>query len=227
MAESQKPKKDAAAPAAKGSSAVDKQSRAWLHHHEMDFLDALKLLIDSGRAKSTKDLVHYAEQARQGQAAELLREHEEEGLPLDLAYDALSVHIRITAFKRNDQLLQACSGAKVGLILPLPPHVLDPFLTLPDVKLLLPDGHHLPPVLRRQQGIVKGNRACRAEAPKLQFIVIEAFRKKNEMLVDAATADIVDSRILSGEAQLIVHARAHRGTDDVPLPSGSLKLHVL
>lgn len=224
MSETPKPPKDA--PAGK-SPTGGKSSRAWLHHHETDFLDALKLLIDSGRAKTVTDLIHYSEQARQGQAAEMLRDYEEEGLPLDLAYDALSVHIRITAFKRNDQLLQACTGAKVGLILPLPPHVLDAFLPLPDVTLLLPDGHHLPPVLRRQQGVLNGNRACRTEAPKLQFVVFEAYRKKNEILVDAATADIVDSRILSGEVQLIVHARAHRGTDDVPLPSGSLKVHVL
>jgi hypothetical protein len=219
MSDPQKPQKEAAA--------AGKPSRASLHHHETDFLDALKLLIDSGRAKTVADLVQYSEQARQGQAAEMLREYDAEGLPLDLAYDALSVHIRITAFKRNDQLLQACAGGKVGLILPLPPHVLDAFLTLPDVKLLLPDGHHLPPVLRRQQGVLNGNRACRTEAPNLKFVVFEAYRKKSDVLVDAATADIVDSRILAGDAQLIVHARAHRGTDDVPLPSGSLKVHIL
>ncbi len=230
MSDPKKTQKDAAtgpAPAAGKRPTGGKQSRSWLHHHEMDFLDALKLLIESGRAKTITDLVHYSEQARQQQAAEMLRDYEEENLPLDLAYDALSVHIRITAFKRNDQLLQACTGARIGLILPLPPYVLDAFLTLPDVKLLLPDGHHLPPVLRRQEGILNGNRACRSEAPKLQYVVFEAFRKKNEFLVDGATADIVDSRILGGEAQLVIHARAHRGTDDVPLPSGTLKVHIL
>jgi hypothetical protein len=184
-----------------------------------DLLDALELLIESGRARTTEDLIRYAERAGDPDAADFLRELATQSLPLDLAFDALSVHVRIVAHKRNNELLRLAQDRQVGLVLPLPPHVMEAFLPLAKVTVLVPDGHHVPPHLRRRgQDIRHGSRPSRQAAGQLEVLVFEVYHGKDGYLVDIGVADIVDERLIPENTQLLVHLRPHRNPDDVPLP---------
>lgn len=201
---------------------------AQLHHHEMRFLKALKLLIDSGKARTTADLIRYAEQDKQAEVAAQLRQLDSEGLPVELAYDALSVHTRIVAHKRNSGLLTQCLGKKVGLLLPLPPHVIDAFTSMTETAVMLPDGHHWPSNLTlRGAASCHGTRESRQMAEKQEVLVFEAFAAGKTYFVGAGTTDIIDLRIIPATTQLIVHLRPHRNPDDVELQCHSRTLQVL
>lgn len=198
------------------------------YHDDEGFLDALQLLIDSNKVKTADDLVRYAEQAKEPAATALLRTFAADGLPVQLAFDALSVHIRIVAHKRNNLLLRNCQGKKIGLVMPLPPHVLDAFVSLPNVTVFVPDGHQLPPGLRgRQIQECKGARAGRNLAPQLDVLVFEVCRDEGSYLVDPAVSDIVDLRLIPPGTQLLSHVRPHSNPDDIPLVSGTHTIHLL
>jgi hypothetical protein len=216
-----------AAPKPEGEGRPRPMTPAELRHHENRFLKALELLIHSGKARTIDDLIRYAEQDHQAEAAGHLRAMAAEGLPVDLAFDSLRVHTRIVAHKRNSKLLQECQGLKVGIVLPLPPHVIDAFGSMADVTLLVPDGHHLPPHLRGAANCRQGSRASRDAAGQLDVIVFEACTAKDGYAVDAGAADIVDPRILRQNTRLIVHVRPHRNPNDVRLAADAGALHVL
>lgn len=189
-----------------------------LRHDEDGFLEALKLLIDSGRVKEPDDLLRAAEQAGEPHAAEYMRNLAAQGLPLGLVYDAFSVHARIVAYKRNNDLLKECEGKKVGLVLPLPPHVIEGFLGLPDLIVIAPDGHHLPSALRhRNLTVHAGSRAGRKVIADMGVVVFEAYRKNKAYSLDQAVGDVVDPRIIPADSLLVVHLRPHAGPDDQPL----------
>lgn len=194
----------------------------------MRFLKALKLLIESGKAKTTADLIRYAEQDKQTEVATHLRQLASEGLPVDLAFDALSVHTRIVAHKRNSGLLSQCFGKKVGLLLPLPPHVVDAFTSMTETTLMLPDGHHWPSNLTtRGAESTHGTRESRQAAEKQEVLVFEAFAAEGKHFVGAGTTDIIDLRIIPATTQLIVNLRPHRNPDDVELQCHSRTLQIL
>lgn len=212
---------------ARGS--VDPAAKAArLQHHERKFLDALALIVESGRARSVEDLIRYSEQACQGGAAAFLKTLADEGIPVELAYDALHVHLRIVAHKRNSALLRACQGKRVGLVVPLPPHVLDAFISVAEVQVLVPDGAHLPPHLRdRVPDAVHGSRLARQRAADLEAVVFEAYNAQGTWHIDASTSDVVDLRVLQPDVRLIAHVRPHRHPGDVPLALGTRSVEVL
>lgn len=189
-----------------------------LGHDVEGFLEALGLVLESGRATTPADLVRYAESADEPHAAEYLRGLAAEGLPLKLVFDAFSVHARIVAFKQNRELLAECAGKKVGLVLPLPVHVIEGFLSLPGLVVVTADGHHIPPPLRRRQLTEhKGSRAGRKVVAGLEVVVFEAFRKDGEFFVEPAVGDVVDPRIIPPTARFVVHLRPHAHPEDQPL----------
>jgi len=192
-------------------------------------LDVLRLLIDSGKARTTQDLIKYAQQANSPAAVARLRELDEEGVPLDLAFDAVSVHLRILAHKRNSVLLKACQGRTAALFLPLPPHVVELFMPVCTVEFLLADEHHhLPGYFHQYEDRIRhGSRACRQAAGQAGVVVFEAFRKGNAYFVDAGVSDSIDPRLLPESTQLIVHVRPHQNPDDVEFSVGSHKVNVL
>lgn len=219
---------DPAPQADSSASSKSQMTPAQLHHHEMRFLKALKLLIDSGKAKTTADLIRYAEQDKQVEVAAHLRQLDGEGLPVDLAYDALSVHTRIVAHKRNSGLLSKCFGKKVGLLLPLPPHVVDAFTTMSEVVMMLPDGHHWPANLQQRGATaIHGSREARHAAEKQEVLVFEAYAADGKHFVGAGTTDIIDLRVIPESTQLIVNLRPHRNPDDVELQKHSRTLQIL
>lgn len=198
------------------------------HHDDEGFLDAMQLLISSDRVKTPDALVRYAEQAKEPLAAEYLRSLAADNLPVSLMFDALSVHVRIIAHKRNNRLLRECANKRVGLVMPLPPHVIEAFASQSQISVIVPDGHHLPPNLRRRQvNECRGTRAGRNAATEVDVLVFEVCRDGAGYLVDPAVSDVVDLRIVRPTTQLIAHARPHANPDDVPLVLTSHKLELL
>jgi hypothetical protein len=188
------------------------------HHDDEGFLDALQLLISSDRAKTPDALVRYAEQAKEPAAADYLRLLAADHLPVSLMFDALSVHIRIIAHKRNNHLLRACADKQVGLVLPLPPHVIEAFVAQPKVTVIVPDNHHLPAMLRKRQiNECRGTRAGRNLAPSLDVLVFEVCRDGQNYLIDPTVSDVVDLRLVPKTTQLIAHVRPHSNPDDILL----------
>ena len=136
--------------------------RAAVIKDESSLLYVIRLLIDTKKAKSTADLLKYATQYGAPEAEERLRMMEAEGIPIGLAFDAISVHLRILAHKRNGALLSACKGKRVGLVLPVPPHIPQLFLPVAEVTFLQPeDGPAHGSLHEYTEHAVKGARACR------------------------------------------------------------------
>lgn len=199
-----------------------------LHHDEDGFLEAMRLLVDSGKVNSAADLIRYAESAKEANAAEFLRPLVDEGMPVDLIVESLSTHLRQTAWRRNRSLLASCEGKQVGLVMPLPPHVMSTFLGLPKVAVLVPDGHKIPAALRgKAKAEHKGSRAGRKVVSDMEVLVFEAHRAKVKFSIDASVADIVDLRIIPRSTPLIVHLRPHSHPDDQPLDVAHHTLHLL
>lgn len=194
------------------------EKAAQLRNHESRFLKAMKLLIEAGKVKSTDDLIRYAEQDNQTESIVYLRSIAHERLPVDLAYDALSVNLRMIAHKRNSSVLQQCLRRQVGLVMPLPPHVIDAFVTFMPVTILQVDGHHLPLSAEGSQArLVRGSRAVRGALPEINALVFEVFAGEAGYLIDGAIADVIDNRLRSGDTMLIVHLRPHQNPNDIPL----------
>jgi hypothetical protein len=208
---------------------LEDASKGFLEHHDDEgFLDALQLLVSSERAKTPEALVRYAEQAKEPAAAEFLRALAADNLPLSLMFDALSVHVRIIAHKRNNKLLKDCANKRVGLVLPLPPHVIEAFMSRQSVSVIVPDGHQLPPILRRRAiSECRGTRAGRNLASTLEVLVFEVCREANKFLADPSVSDVVDLRLVPVTTQLIAHTRPHANPDDLPLELGSHHIEIL
>lgn len=191
---------------------------------ELALLDILRLLVETNKARTTADLLKYATQYGAPEAIERLRVLEAEAIPLDLAFDAVSVHLRILAHKRSGVLLAGCGGKKVGLILPLPPHLPELFLPVAAVEFLLPDEGIVHGGLHEfSERAIKGARACRARAQELEVLVFEAYREGGGLFVDVAVGDLIEPKMLPAGVQLIAHLRPHRNPRDVAYqPAGAV-----
>lgn len=185
---------------------------------ELGLLEVLRLLIETEKATTTGDLLKYAKQYGAPEAEERLRVLEAENVPLDLAFDAISVHLRLLAYKRSSVLLTGCRGKKVGLILPLPPHVPELFLPVSEVTFLQPDEMMTQGSMHEYTDqAVKGARACRAKAQDMQVLLFEAFRDEGNLFVDTSVADVLEPKMLPAGISLIAHLRAHQNPKDVQL----------
>ena len=182
---------------------------------ESGLLDVLSLLIDTGKVKTTSDLLKYTIQYGAPEAEERLRMLEIENIPMDLAFDAVSVHLRILEHKRNSSLLADCKGKKVGMLLPVPPHLPDLFLPICDVTFLEPSESTTQSM--HIEGTIKGARACRAKAQEMQALVFEAFREGTALFSDVSVADVLEPKILPAGIRLIAHLRPHSNPKDVEI----------
>ncbi|PZR70973.1 MAG: hypothetical protein DLM73_16640 [Chthoniobacterales bacterium] len=187
---------------------------------EIGLLEILRLLIETKKARTTADLLKYASQYGAPEAEDRLRTLEAENVPLDLAFDAISVQLRLVAHKRSNALLAECRGQKVGLILPLPPDFSKLFAPVAEVTFLLPDEAH-----GSRHGYssapVKGARACRAAVQEMQALVFDAFREGDNFFLDPSAADLLEPKLLPAGIHLIAHLRPHRDPHDVPFQPGS------
>lgn len=189
---------------------------------EIGLLEVLTLLIETEKAKTTSDLLKYATQYGATEAVERLRMLEAENIPLDLAFDVISVHLRLLEHKRNGALLAGCRGQKVGLVLPLPHHLPELFVPVAEVTFLQPDETTSHGGMNDYADqAVKGTRACRAKAQEMQTLVFEAFREGNDMFVDVAVAEVLEPKLLPAGIRLIAHLRPHRNPKDVQIQTNS------
>jgi hypothetical protein len=189
---------------------------------EVELLEILRLLIKSKKARTTSDLLKYATQYGAPEAEERLRLLEAENVPLDLAFDAISVQLRLMAHKRNSALLAQCRGQKVGLIIPIPPDLAQLFAPIAEVSFLLPDEAALHgPMHELAENAITGSRACRTKAQEMQTLVFEAFREGGVLFVDVAVADVLEPKMLPAGIRLIAHLRPHRNPRDVAIQPGS------
>lgn len=185
---------------------------------EVELLEILRLLMKSKKAKTTADLLKYASQYGAPEAEERLRMLEAENVPVELAFDAISVQLRLTAHKRNSTLLAQCKGQKVGVILPMPPDLAQLFLPVSEVSFLLPDETTLHgPMHELAESAIKGSRACRTKAQEMQVLAFEAFREGGVLFVDVAVADVLEPKMLPAGIRLIAHLRPHRNPRDVAI----------
>jgi hypothetical protein len=176
---------------------------------EVELLEILRLLIKSKKARTTSDLLKYATQYGAPEAEERLRLLEAENIPLDLAFDAVSVQLRLI-------------GQKVGLILPMPPDLAQLFVPIAESSFLLPDEAALHgPMHELAENAIKGSRACRMKAQEMQALVFEAFREGGVLFVDVAVADVLEPKMLPAGIRLIAHLRPHRNPRDVAIQPGS------
>ncbi|HKO62243.1 MAG TPA: hypothetical protein VJV03_13855 [Pyrinomonadaceae bacterium] len=189
---------------------------------EIGLLEVLTLLIETEKAKTTSDLLKYATQYGATEAVERLRMLEAENIPLDLAFDVISVHLRLLEHKRNGALLAGCRGQKVGLVLPLPHHLPELFVPVAEVTFLQPDETASHGGMNEYADqAVKGPRACRAKAQEMQTLVFEAFREGNDLFVDVTVADVLEPKMLPAGIGLIAHLRPHRNPKDVQIQFNS------
>lgn len=181
---------------------------------EVGLLEVLRLLIETEKVKTTSDLLKYARQYGAPEAEERLELLEAENIPVDLAFDVISTHLRLIEYKRNSSLIASCRGQKVGLVLPLPPHLPDLFVPVADVTYLEPSsvGVHV-----HIDSAIKGTRECRTKAQEMDALVFEAFRDGEELFVDVAIADVLEPKILPPNIRLIAHLRPHSNPKDVEL----------
>jgi hypothetical protein len=183
---------------------------------ETQLLEVLRLLIETEKAKTTADLLKYATQYGAPEAEERLRVLDAENVPLELAFDAVSVHLRVLEYKRNSALLAGCRGQKVGLILPLPPHLPHLFMPVAEVTFLEPGEKTAHGgLIEFAENAVKGARACRATAQELQALVFEAYREGANLFTEVSVADVLEPKILPASVRLIAHLRPHRNPNDV------------
>ncbi|MDT4897586.1 MAG: hypothetical protein QOH25_2663 [Acidobacteriota bacterium] len=189
---------------------------------ETGLLEVLRLLIETEKATTTSDLLKYATQYGAPEAEERLRVLEAENIPLDLAFDSISVHLRLLAYKQNSELLASCRGQKVGLILPLPPHVPNLFLPVAEVTFLEPgENSVLGSLSEFTDQAVKGGRACRAKAQEMQALVFEVFREGGNLFAEVAVADVLEPKMLPVGIRLIANLRPHRNPGDVQIHPAS------
>ena len=183
---------------------------------EIGLLEVLRLLIETEKATTTSDLLKYATQYGAPEAVERLRVMEAEGIPLELAFDAVSVHLRLLDYKRDSALVAACRGQKVGLILPLPPHLPNLFVPVAEVTFLEPGEKTVHGgLIEFSENAIKGARACRAKAQELQALVFEAYREGADLFTEVSVADVLEPKILPPGIRLIAHLRPHRNPNDV------------
>lgn len=189
---------------------------------ETGLLDVLELLVETKKVKTTGDLRKYAGQYGAVEAEQRLRALEAEGVPMKLAFDAISVHLRILEFKRSSALVSSSRGKKLGLVLPVPHHVLDLFMPVAQVELLHPGEHALHGPLQDYTGnIIKGARACRTAAAEMETLVFEAFRDEaGSLFVDSSVADVLEPKLLPAGITLLAHLRPHRNPQDIPFTPG-------
>jgi hypothetical protein len=185
---------------------------------EVGLLEILRLLIETEKAKTTADLLKYAKQYGAPETEERLAVLEAENVPIDLAFDVVSAHLRLIEFKRNSSILASCRGHKVGLILPLPPHLPELFLPVAEVTFLQPGEITLHGSLHEYgEGAIKGTRACRSKAQEMYALVFEAFREGTELYVDVSIAEVIDPTMLPAGIRLIPHLRPHQNPKDIKI----------
>lgn len=201
------------------------------HHHSERLIGALARLIVARPNMTTKQLAEYCQHSDEPEALELanlLNALAEEQIPPGLALAKLTSELDISAHKRNLGLLQNYGDRRVGLVIPLPPHVTDFFVEIEQSSLLVPDNHHVPHHLDDwPHAVFHGSRECRRVIGEFDLIVFEAYRENGHYRVDPDVADVVDIRIIPAATQFVLHMRPHLHSHDVVFSTNGQNLALL
>jgi hypothetical protein len=163
------------------------------------------------------DIIEAATERGEAEAAAYLATLDPE-LPLDLVLRKLDLFLEEQALLRRRRMLQESQGRRVGVLLPVPPHIVDHFLDLdPPITLLLPGDHHVPHDLREIDIPIVRGRACRAGSWTMEALLFEAVRSRGGLLAAPEVSEIVDPRLLGEAVRLYAHLRPHARHDDQPL----------
>jgi hypothetical protein len=192
------------------------------HPHEEHIIGALYMLLHASKLniKTVEDLAMPAESYPGGwKLAGILRSPSFSNLSPQEALAQLANQIGDNGNERFNEILSWCSGTKIGVMLPLPPHILDVFMAFPDVQILNSGGHHLPPHLdHRRFNILSTAYECRNTIAQLNVIILElCIHRDGYYVTDPATSDIIDPRVMMSSTKLVGHVRPHSHHWDVPL----------
>jgi len=203
-----------------------RQPKPPLHHEEDRVVQAHKLLVDQGMIETIDELIAYAEKGGHRRQADFFRTLQHEPIPASLALEELVVINRKNGHRRDRELLEACADQKVALVMPLPPHVHEPFLAFTNVTLVIPNGHHVPHHFRHSNVDVRqGFRAGRQVILESDIIVFEVYAEGDAYFADPDVADLIDEPALQPNARLVVHLRPHHHPDDVEIALASRQIN--
>jgi hypothetical protein len=185
----------------------------------LGILGVLRVLVQTKKAKTTKDLIRYATQAKaKKDVVDRLIQLDGEGVGLELAFDVVSVHLRLEAHRSNSAIMKACQGKKITMILPMPPHVVSLFESAGDLTMVMSGEGHLSGYFEHYQSIIKhGARASREALKSSEVVVFEGFREQGTVFAESATAELLESLKGNEAIQIVAHFRAHKSPEDVEL----------
>jgi hypothetical protein len=195
------------------------QSQTATKTSPLSILGVLRVLVETKKAKTTKDLIRYATQAKaKKDVVDRLVQLDGEGVGLELAYDTISVHLRLEAHRSNSAIMKACQGKKIALILPVPPHVVSLFESAGELTMVMSGEGHLSGFYEHYQSIIKhGARASREALRASEVVVFEGFREHGKVFAETATAELLESIKANEGIQIVAHFRAHKSPDDVEI----------
>jgi hypothetical protein len=214
------------------ASGEPEQSQTVSKTSPLGILGVLRVLVQSKKARTTKDLIRYATQAKaKKDVIDRLIQLDSEGVPLDLAYDVVSVHLRLEAHRSNSAIMKSVQGKKIAMILPVPPHVASLFESVGDLTMLMAGESHLSGYFEHYQSLIKhGARACREVLATTEVVVFEGFREHKDttkVFAETAVADLLESVKANNAIQIIAHFRAHKSPDDVEVPVDPKRVNAL
>lgn len=125
-------------------------------------------------------------------------------------------HFAAKAEQRVNRLME--SGAEMGLVFPLPPHIHQPFVDRGNVNIYVPSGHHVPHHLRRCGApLIEGTRACRHALlnSAVVAVIFEMHRVDGRRLVDPEVADLLAAVAGARPIEFWAQLRPHAHPDDV------------
>ncbi len=165
------------------------------HHHESGFMFTLAEMINEGKLCTIDEMIAFATNRGESEIYRILQSiaAADKEQPLDLILKEVRLITAKDAVRASKNRKKELSNSKIGMFLPLPPHVFDEFFEFPNLKFLNPGGHRLPPHLKKFSYLqISSSHECRDHAKKLDVIVFEGFRQDGAFFIPEAMADVID-----------------------------------
>jgi hypothetical protein len=192
--------------------------------YEDRIVDHFELLIEAGRCDTPRDAAAVAETLGlkdESWIVRFLQDPETGELPVDLILKELRVRAERECDRRFREIGSYAPGRRIGLLLPLPPHVLKYFIRIAagNAVMLSADGHRPPPHLRWMTAvpIISGFRAVRLELRSFEMLVGELIKPNGEWLGNPTAVDLLDDTLVAATARIFVHMRPHEHDDDAAI----------
>jgi hypothetical protein len=141
--------------------------------------------------------------------AAYLREHCD-GLPLRIAIARVHLYVEQEALRSQAALLEELAEKRTVVIHPVPPHVAELLLVLPELTVLLLEEDHVPPHLRHAGvTLCTGFRQCQRQLATAEAVVLEAQESPDgALVVDEIVADLLTGPTRAGVI-FVAHVHPH------------------